>query len=231
MFDRFSTSARTVIAAANKRSLGFEHDYIGSEHLLLGLLSVNDDLVDGLLAHQAIFKESIVRTLEGLLVHGEGRERGPLPFTPQAKDLLVRSTEVAQRMSSSTVEPLHLLQAMMQDDGSVAAQVLIQAGWDTESAKRWAETRHRGRQAALAPSPPPSPPMPPSFAARPAFEKLTDRSRRVLWHSHKIAEEKGGTAITPAILLAGLTHERSGVAVLALEEAGVARELSGEGRM
>jgi ATP-dependent Clp protease ATP-binding subunit ClpC len=155
MFDRFSTSARTVIAVAHKRSLGFEHDYIGSEHLLLGLLGVANGPVDRLLAHQAIFKESVVTKLEGLVARGKHKNSGPLPFTPQAKEILTRSSEIARRFGPATIEPLHLLLATMQEPDSVAAQMLIQAGWNDESAERWIVAHEGADQAGAAAGPPP----------------------------------------------------------------------------
>jgi ATP-dependent Clp protease ATP-binding subunit ClpA len=225
VFDAFTDQTRRVIACAHRHALAFGHDYIGSEHLLLGVLEVADPLVDGLLAHQAIPKAAIVARIEALLpVRVVTDPSKPMPFAPQAKRILERAAESAKAERATTVEPGHLLEAMvLHEQDSIATQLLLDLGWNTESAARWVAARARGDEAPAAPRPstPASEPMPREFVSGPHFDHLTDRSCRALWQTQLLAEQLRSPAITPALLLAGLLREGEGVAATALTNLGV----------
>ena len=131
MFERFTERARQVVVLAQDEARALKHNYIGTEHILLGLLRENDGL-----AAQAL--QSIGLWLDrarAAVVAGEGGSEaidGQIPFTPDAKRLLERSLREAVRMSHNYIGTEHLLLGLLRLEESVGYKVLVDLGVDTE---------------------------------------------------------------------------------------------------
>ena len=97
MFDKFTDRARKIIALAQKEAERFRHDYIGTEHLLLGLVKEGSGVAVTALNNLSVDVEKVRREVEKLVVIADKpAPSGPLPFTPQAKRVLELASEEAR---------------------------------------------------------------------------------------------------------------------------------------
>lgn len=129
MFERFTDSCRKVMALANQEAQRYKHEYIGTEHLLLGLASVREGLGIQVLQNLAI-KVDKLRTEIGKLVKA-GSERvhpGKLPQTPRAKKVVEWAIDEARAMNHGDIGTEHLLLGLLQVKDGVASQVLNACG-------------------------------------------------------------------------------------------------------
>ena len=126
MFDKFTDRARKIIALAQKEAERFRHDYIGTEHLLLGLVKEGSGVAVTALNNLSVDVEKVRREVEKLVTGIEkGTVAGPLPFTPQAKRVLELASEEARALGHPYIGTEHVLLGLLSEQDSVAAQVLI----------------------------------------------------------------------------------------------------------
>jgi|HubBroStandDraft_2_1064218.scaffolds.fasta_scaffold119294_2 ATP-dependent Clp protease ATP-binding subunit ClpC len=130
MFERFTERARRVIVLAQEEARALEHNYIGTEHLLLGLLADGEGI--GAQALQAMglsLEETRGRVLE-MVRPGKKPLLGHIPFTPRAKKSLELSLREALQLGDNYIGTEHILLGMLREGSGVAAQVLNQLGVD-----------------------------------------------------------------------------------------------------
>ena len=132
MFERFTDRARRVVVEAQHEARALGHDYIGTEHLLLGLISEGRGVGAKALESLGIGAEALRAAVAEIV---EPREQSPsahIPFTPRAKQVLRLSLEEARRFGHNYIGTEHLLLALIQERNGVAGQVLAATGADLE---------------------------------------------------------------------------------------------------
>ena len=126
MFDKFTDRARKIIALAQKEAERFRNDYIGTEHLLLGLVKEGSGVAVTALNNLSVDVEKVRKEVEKLVVVADRpAPSGPLPFTPQAKKVLELAHEEARALGHPYIGTEHVLLGLLSEQDSVAAQVLI----------------------------------------------------------------------------------------------------------
>ncbi len=133
MDNRFTKRARRVLANADKAAKDMNHSYIGSEHILIGILSLGDGIAVQILAALGVRPEDMISDIRGLLGEGDNLIRlGPIPFSPRAKRIINTSSEEAKSLGQPFVGTEHILLAVLREERSVAGQVLKSAGVNYE---------------------------------------------------------------------------------------------------
>jgi hypothetical protein len=125
-FERFTERARTAVSKSEQEAHRLGHGFVGTEHILLGLLDVTDSLAARVLDGVGISKSAVEENVLSLIKPGTASEEGSLPFTPRAKAVLRHAAEEALRLSHNYVGTEHLLLGLLDDEESVAAKVLVE---------------------------------------------------------------------------------------------------------
>jgi ATP-dependent Clp protease ATP-binding subunit ClpC len=125
MFDRFTDRARKVMGLARQEAQRFNHDYIGTEHVLLGLVQEGSGVAASVLKNLDIDLKKIRLEVEKLVSNGTTMvTMGQLPFTPRAKKVLELSLEEASNLGHTYIGTEHLLLGLIRENEGIAAQVL-----------------------------------------------------------------------------------------------------------
>ena len=126
MFDRFTDRARKVMALARKEAQRFNHDFIGTEHILLGLIQEGSGVAANVLKNLGVEISKIRSEIEKNVQSGPSMvTMGQLPFTPRAKKVLELSMEEANELGHNYIGTEHLLLGLIRENDGVAAQVLL----------------------------------------------------------------------------------------------------------
>jgi len=128
MFERFTDQARQAVVAAQVEARALQHNYIGTEHLLLGLLSDPADLPARVLARHDIALANAREQVEEIIGESHDTTARHLPFTPRAKTILEMALREAQQLRQDHVGSGHLLLALIHEGQGVAPQVLVRLG-------------------------------------------------------------------------------------------------------
>ena len=125
MFDRFTDRARKVMGLARQEAQRFNHDYIGTEHMLLGLVQEGSGVAAAVLKNLDVDPKKIRHEVEKLVSSGTTMVQvGQLPFTPRAKNVLELSLEEATNLGHTYIGTEHLLLGLIRESEGIAAQVL-----------------------------------------------------------------------------------------------------------
>ena len=129
MHQNFTENARKVMSLANKEALRFNHDYVGTEHILLGLIRVGTGVAAHVLRNLSVDTKGIRLEVEKLVPPGpETVTMGKLPLTPRAKKVLDLAWEEAHALGHNYVGTEHLLLGLLRENDGVAARVLMNLG-------------------------------------------------------------------------------------------------------
>ena len=129
MFDRFTDRAKKVMSFARQEAQKFNHEYIGTEHILLGLVQEGSGVAANVLKNMTIDLEKIRHEVEKIVKTGPSMvTMGQLPFTPRAKKVLELSMEEASQLSHNYIGTEHLLLGLIKENEGIAAQVLMNLG-------------------------------------------------------------------------------------------------------
>jgi ATP-dependent Clp protease ATP-binding subunit ClpC len=123
----FSGRAQRVVAFAQEEARLFHHSYVGTEHLLLGLLDEGDGAAYASLATLGVDRDRVWRTIETLIGRGLNTPTGTVPLTPRARAVLQRALETASA-TASVAEPEDILRFIFADDEAVATRSLVALG-------------------------------------------------------------------------------------------------------
>src|SRR5579885_2668870 len=115
MFERFTDRARRVVVMAQEEARMLNHNYIGTEHILLGLI------------HEG---EGVAQQVEEIIGQGQQAPSGHIPFTPRAKKVLELSLREALQLGHNYIGTEHILLGLIREGEGVAAQVLVKLGAD-----------------------------------------------------------------------------------------------------
>ncbi|EGT5594499.1 ATP-dependent Clp protease ATP-binding subunit [Corynebacterium striatum] len=130
MFERFTDRARRVIVLAQEEARMLNHNYIGTEHILLGLIHEGEGVAAKALESMGISLEDVRREVEEIIGHGSQPHTGHIPFTPRAKKVLELSLREGLQMGHKYIGTEFLLLGLIREGEGVAAQVLIKLGAD-----------------------------------------------------------------------------------------------------
>jgi len=136
MFDRFTDRARKVMGLARQEAQRFNHDYIGTEHILLGLIQEGSGVAANVLKNMDIELKKIRGEIEKMVKTGPTMvTMGQLPFTPRAKKVLELALEEASNLGHNYLGTEHLLLGLLRESEGIAAQVLMNLGIKLEDVR------------------------------------------------------------------------------------------------
>ncbi|MDD5436631.1 MAG: ATP-dependent Clp protease ATP-binding subunit [Candidatus Omnitrophica bacterium] len=136
MFNRFTERARKVILLAKEEAKRFNHDYIGTEHILLGLVREGEGVAAAVLASFGLSPDKIRLEVEKLVQPGPTTVvSGDLPFTPKAKKVIELAMEEARALGHNYIGTEHLLLGLIREGEGVASQVLVNLGLELEKVR------------------------------------------------------------------------------------------------
>jgi ATP-dependent Clp protease ATP-binding subunit ClpA len=130
MFERFTDRARRVIAMAQEEARMLDHDCIGTEHLLLGLIREGEGVAAQALESLGISLQQVRQQVEEIIGRGQRAPSGDVPFTPRAKKVLELSLREARQLDHNYIGTEHILLGLIREGQGVAAQVLVKLGAD-----------------------------------------------------------------------------------------------------
>ena len=130
MFERFTDRARRVVVLAQEEARMLNHNYIGTEHILLGLIHEGDGVASKALESLDISLESVREQVQEIIGRGQQAPTGHIPFTPRAKKVLELSLREALQLGHNYIGTEHILLGLIREGEGVAAQVLVKLGAD-----------------------------------------------------------------------------------------------------
>jgi ATP-dependent Clp protease ATP-binding subunit ClpC len=130
MFERFTDRARRVVVLAQEEARILNHNYIGTEHLLLGLIREGDGVAAEALESLGISLDAVRQQVEQIIGRGQQAPSGHIPFTPRAKKVLELSLREATQLGHDHIGAEHILLGLVREGDGVAAQVLVTLGAD-----------------------------------------------------------------------------------------------------
>ncbi len=130
MFERFTDRARRVVVLAQEEARLLNHNYIGTEHILLGLIHEGEGVAAKALESLGISLEAVRSQVEEIIGQGSQSPSGHIPFTPRAKKVLELSLREALQLGHNYIGTEHILLGLIREGEGVAAQVLVKLGAD-----------------------------------------------------------------------------------------------------
>jgi ATP-dependent Clp protease ATP-binding subunit ClpC len=130
MFERFTDRARRVVVLAQEEARMLNHNYIGTEHILLGLIHEGEGVAAKALESLSISLEAVRQQVEEIIGQGQAAPTGHIPFTPRAKKVLELSLREALQLGHNYIGTEHILLGLIREGEGVAAQVLQKLGAD-----------------------------------------------------------------------------------------------------
>ena len=130
MFERFTDRARRVVVLAQEEARMLNHNYIGTEHILLGLIHEGEGVAAKALESLGISLEGVRQQVEEIIGQGQSAPSGHIPFTPRAKKVLELSLREALQLGHNYIGTEHILLGLIREGEGVAAQVLVKLGAD-----------------------------------------------------------------------------------------------------
>src|SRR5256885_4759977 len=130
MFERFTDRARRVVVLAQEEARMLNHNYIGTEHILLGLIHEGEGVGAKALESLGISLEAVRQQVEEIIGQGQQAPSGHIPFTPRAKKVLELSLREALQLGHNYIGTEHILLGLIREGEGVAAQVLVKLGAD-----------------------------------------------------------------------------------------------------
>jgi ATP-dependent Clp protease ATP-binding subunit ClpA len=135
VFERFTERARQVVVLAQDEARGLRHNYIGTEHLLLGLIREEEGIAARVLESLEISLEEVRERVAVIVGPGEEVTSGQIPFTPRAKKVLELSLREALGLDHDYIDTEHVLLGLVREGEGVAAQILREMGSDDEKVR------------------------------------------------------------------------------------------------
>jgi ATP-dependent Clp protease ATP-binding subunit ClpC len=202
MFERFSNEARHVVVLSQEEARFLNHNYIGTEHILLGLLGEPGSIAGTVLASFGMTRDGVRAEVEAKIGRGKSQPAGHIPFTPRAKKTLELSLREALAIKHNYIGTEHILLGLIREGEGVAAQILrehadlleiraavldavsadpvesAEGTEETNAVLRWLRTR-LSRHAASVPFTPDMPGAEPATRGTPAVEAALQQAARL----------------------------------------------------
>jgi ATP-dependent Clp protease ATP-binding subunit ClpC len=169
MFERFTDRARRVVVLAQEEARMLNHNYIGTEHILLGLIHEGEGVAAKALESLGISLEAVRQQVEEIIGQGQQAPSGHIPFTPRAKKVLELSLREALQLGHQYIGTEHILLGLIREGEGVAAQVLVKLGADLDRVRQQVIQLlhgHRGEELGGSAAAPRERGLPPEIAAR-----------------------------------------------------------------
>ena len=147
MFERFTDRARRVIVLAQEEARMLNHNYIGTEHILLGLIHEGEGVAAKALESLEISLDAVRQQVEEIIGQGQQAPSGHIPFTPRGKKVLELSRREAEQLGHSYIGTEHILLGLIGEGDGVAAQVLVKLGADQNRVRQQVIQLLHGHQA------------------------------------------------------------------------------------
>ncbi len=157
MFERFTDRARRVVVLAQEEARMLNHNYIGTEHILLGLIHEGEGVAAKALESLGISLEAVRQQVEEIIGQGQQAPSGHIPFTPRAKKVLELSLREALQLGHNYIGTEHILLGLIREGEGVAAQVLVKLGADLNRVRQQVIqllSGYQGKEPAAAGGPP-----------------------------------------------------------------------------
>ncbi len=135
MFERFTDRARRVVVLAQEEARLLDHNYIGTEHLLLGMIHEGDGVAAMALLSLGVSLAGSRAEVLALIGHGDQPPQGNIPFTPRAKKVLELSLREALQLGHNYIGTEHILLGLLREGEGVASQILVKQGVGLEAAR------------------------------------------------------------------------------------------------
>src|SRR6267378_4222951 len=220
-FDRFNDRAKRVLALSQDEAIRLNHNYIGTEHLLLGLIREGEGTAARVLDRLGVGMVRLRTYVEATIGRGNW-EKPPTEITlnPQVKKVIDLAIDEARKLGHSHVGTEHLLLGIVREAESTAAKLLTSLGVTLEQVRHkviatLGQAHHPGPSAS-----PGSPPQTTEHSVGP-FDRFSDRAKRVLALAQDEAMRFNHNYIGTEHILLGLIREEEGVAARALRTLGV----------
>jgi ATP-dependent Clp protease ATP-binding subunit ClpA len=136
MFERFTDRARRVVVLAQEEARMLNHNYIGTEHILLGLAHEGEGVAAKALESLGISLDAVRQQVEEIIGQGQQALSGHIPFTPRAKEVLELSRREASQLGHNYIGTEHILLGLVREGDGVAAQVLVKLGADLKTVRQ-----------------------------------------------------------------------------------------------
>ena len=130
MFERFTDRARRVVVLAQEEARMLNHNYIGTEHILLGLSHEGEGVAAKALESLGISLDAVRQQVEEIIGQGQQAPSGHIPFTPRTKQVLELSRREAEQLGHNYIGTEHILLGLVREGDGVGVQVLIMLGAD-----------------------------------------------------------------------------------------------------
>jgi hypothetical protein len=194
MFERFTDRARRAVVLAQEEARRLEHDYIGTEHLLLGLLHEDEGIAARALGSLGLTLEAARARIEQTVGRGKEPPSAQIPFTPRAKKVLELALREALRLNHNHIGTEHILLGLLAEGEGLATETLVQLGLDpgavrertlelaaSEGARESERAPvHPAAARVLAPGTLPAPGLPPyGSTERPRLDRVVPLAREV----------------------------------------------------
>jgi ATP-dependent Clp protease ATP-binding subunit ClpC len=124
MFERFTDRARRVVVLAQEEARMFNHNYVGTEHILLGLMDEDQGVAARALEALGVGPEATRQQVEEIVGRGQGQVSGKIPFTPGSKKVLELSLSEAMQLGHDYIGTEHILLGLIREGDGVAARIL-----------------------------------------------------------------------------------------------------------
>ncbi len=192
MFERFTDRARRVIVLAQEEATILNHNYIGTEHILLGLIHDGEGVAAKALESLGVSLAAARRLVDEIIGEGESPARGHIPFTPRAKKVLELSLRESLELGHNYIGTEHILLGLIREGTGVGAQVLTRLGATLESVRDEVTGLLQGWTGGT------------QEIADPSQSPLSSKGRAALAFADEFAGKTGQRRIEPAHLLMGL---------------------------
>jgi ATP-dependent Clp protease ATP-binding subunit ClpA len=192
MFERFTDRARRVVVLAQEEARMLNHNYIGTEHILLGLIHEGEGVAARALEAMEVSLTEVRTLVEEIIGSGQTAPTGHIPFTPRAKKVLELSLRESLQLGHTYIGTEHILLGLVREGEGVAAQVLVKLGADLERVRQQV-LGVLGQEGVLESSP-----------GRRFLERFSDSAHTVLEMARDSARDLGHEAIEPTDILLGL---------------------------
>jgi ATP-dependent Clp protease ATP-binding subunit ClpA len=198
MFERFTDTSRSIVVKAQEEARLLLHNYIGTEHVLLGLFASPDTGATRALNHLGVSREAVLAEVESIVGLGREAPSGHIPFTARAKKSLELALREALQLKHNYIGPEHILLGLVREGEGVAAQILINQARDLDAVRQavLAELSDQGVEAR------------PASAVRPK-KKATGAAKEVIAAAEALA---GGAPVGSHHLLEAMARAEGSMA-------------------
>jgi ATP-dependent Clp protease ATP-binding subunit ClpC len=209
MFERFSDPARRVVVLAQEEARLLNHNYIGTEHILLGVIHEGEGVAARALRSLGINLDAVRQEVDEIIGRGGSPPSGHIPFTPRAKKVLELSLREALQLGHNYIGTEHILLGLLREGEGVACQVLVNLGANLPTVRARVYELLAGGATEE------------TTAERVPIPPLSSELREVIQEARQAAEAKGASEVAPIHLFLAAAQHPDGAAGRMLRAVGV----------